>query len=261
MLGVFDGGGVVAGDNTKVPANTTPTASPIDEPLKAEMVKITGGTFKMGRNEGKDNEKPEHEVTVKDFWMDKTEVTNSEYADFIKAIGYKPPTHFVSGGKPATGEESLPVTRVSLKDAKAFAEWRSERDGLNYRLPTEKEWEYAARNGGKNNLYPWGDNWQDGYATFGQRKPEKVGSKPNGKNSWGVLDLIGNVWEWTSSEKNLYPGSSGEIIKTKETHYMLRGGSFLSESAGKEAITSSSRIVLPESTEDDRIGFRLVRSD
>ncbi|MBA2736093.1 MAG: SUMF1/EgtB/PvdO family nonheme iron enzyme, partial [Pyrinomonadaceae bacterium] len=219
-----------------------------------------GGTFNMGRNDGKDNEKPEHQVTVTDFWMDKTEVTNAEYGNFINATDYKPPTHFVRR-EPASGEESLPVTRVSFKDAKAFAEWRSKRDGLSYRLPTEKEWEYAARNGEKDNLYPWGANWQDGYAVFGQRKSEQVGSKPNGKNSWGVFDLIGNVWEWTSSEANLYPGSSGEKKETKEPHYMLRGGGFTSEPTGKEAITSASRIALPENTEDDRVGFRLVRSN
>jgi len=257
FLGSKDSGG----GNTGITTTPTPTASPVMTPMKAEMVPITGGTFMMGRNVGKDYEKPEHQVTVTDFWMDKTEVTNAEYADFINATGYKPPTHFVSGGKPASGEESLPVTRVSLKDAKAFAEWRSKRDGLSYRLPTEKEWEYAARNGDKNNLYPWGNSWQGGNAVFGQRKSEQVGSKPNGKNSWGVLDLIGNVWEWTSSEANLYPGNSAEKKETKEPQYMLRGGGFTSEPTGKEAITSTSRIDLPESTEDDRIGFRLVRSN
>ena len=257
FLGSKDPGG----GNTGITTTPTPTASPVMTPMKAEMVPITGGTFMMGRNVGKDYEKPEHQVTVTDFWMDKTEVTNAEYADFINATGYKPPTHFVSGGKPASGEESLPVTRVSLKDAKAFAEWRSKRDGLSYRLPTEKEWEYAARNGDKNNLYPWGNSWQGGNAVFGQRKSEQVGSKPNGKNSWGVLDLIGNVWEWTSSEANLYPGNSAEKKETKEPQYMLRGGGFTSEPTGKEAITSTSRIDLPESTEDDRIGFRLVRSN
>ena len=257
FLGSKDSGG----GNTGITTTPTPTASPVMTPMKAEMVPITGGTFVMGRNVGKDYEKPEHQVTVTDFWMDKTEVTNAEYADFINATGYKPPTHFVSGGKPASGEESLPVTRVSLKDAKAFAEWRSKRDGLSYRLPTEKEWEYAARNGDKNNLYPWGNSWQGGNAVFGQRKSEQVGSKPNGKNSWGVLDLIGNVWEWTSSEANLYPGNSAEKKETKEPQYMLRGGGFTSEPTGKEAITSTSRIDFPESTEDDRIGFRLVRSN
>jgi serine/threonine-protein kinase len=240
--------------------NSTPTDSPVITPTKTEMAEITGGTFRMGRNDGKDNEKPEHEVTVTDFWMDKTEVTNAEYADFVNATNYKSPTHFVRN-RPASGEENLPVTRVSLKDAKAFAEWRSKRDDLSYRLPTEKEWEYAARNGGKNNLYPWGANWKDAYAVFGQRKSEQVGSKSDGKNNWGVFDLIGNVWEWTSSEANLYPGSSGEIKKTKEIQYMLRGGGFTSEPTGKDAITSTTRIALPESTEDDRIGFRLVRSN
>ena len=265
LLGAFGEKKPVAIDNTSTgnvnnppPANSgTPPPMPS---TKAEMVKITGGTFKMGRSDGKDNEKPEHEQTVKDFWMDKTEVTNAEYAEFISASGYKTPVHFIRD-KPAAGEENLPVTRVSHKDALAFADWRSKRDKVNYRLPSEAEWEYAARNGAKNNLYPWGDTWQNGNALLGQRKPQPVASLPNGKNSWGVFDLIGNVWEWTSSPANLYPGSGGEIKPTKETHYMLRGGGFTSEANGADAATSTLRVAFPESTEDDRIGFRLVRSD
>jgi formylglycine-generating enzyme required for sulfatase activity len=96
------------------------------------------------------------------------------------------------------------VTNVSYDDAVAFAEWRSKRDGVTYRLPTEEEWEYAARNGDKDNLYPWGNTWQDGTrgdAETGVGKEQPVGTYQQGANRWGVQDLMGNVWEWTSQKR------------------------------------------------------------
>ena len=105
----------------------------------------------------------------------------------------------------------MPVRYVNFDDVKAFAEWRSKRDGETYRLPTEIEWEYAARNGVKSTLYPWGNEFKEDCAVVGKASMqiEAVGSKQCGENEWKVQDLIGNVWEWTSSEPKPYPGSTG----------------------------------------------------
>ncbi|HEX6126281.1 MAG TPA: bifunctional serine/threonine-protein kinase/formylglycine-generating enzyme family protein, partial [Pyrinomonadaceae bacterium] len=109
--------------------NVTPTPAPETPPAaKAEMAAIPGGTFKMGRNAGNDNERPEHEVTVNGFGMDKTEVTNAEYYEFVKATNYRPfPVHWVNE-KPIPGQEQMPVRFVNIDDIQAFTAWRSKRD-------------------------------------------------------------------------------------------------------------------------------------
>lgn len=231
---------------------------------KAEMIKIPGGKFTMGRNDGDKIEQPEHEVEVNDFWMDKTEVTNAEYQEFIQASGYMSTPANWESGKPLARDEKLPVRFVNIEDAKAFAEWRSTRDKVTYRLPTEEEWEYAARNGSENNLYPWGDSFKDGCAVVDRpdSAPEPVGSKTCGANKWGVLDLIGNVYEWTSSKAALYPGNSGEVKdQFKGNLNVFRGGGAFNKSTGDSAITSTYRGIINENKRDQQLGFRLVRSE
>lgn len=242
------------------PATTPALASTPAVSVKAEMADIPGGTFKMGRNNGNDNEKPEHEVTVRKFSMDKTEVTNAEYYEFVKETSYRPfPVHWVNE-KPIPGQEQMPVRFVNANDVKAFAAWRSKRDGVEYRLPTEQEWEFAARNGSKGNLYPWGDKFDPQCAVIDQSSndPTVVASK-SCADAWGVHDLIGNVFEWTSSEPSLYPGSTGEVRPLSEPHLMLRGGAAIYKSTGNNAITSTFRVAVPANTRRAEIGFRLVK--
>jgi formylglycine-generating enzyme required for sulfatase activity len=217
----------------------------------------------MGRNDGRPNETPEHTVDVKPFRMDKTEVTNAEYLEFIKATNYKPePANWVNHA-PLAGQERTPVRFVNLDDVKAFAAWRSKRDGVTYRLPTEEEWEFAARNGAKDNLYPWGDKFAAECAVIDDpsNEPKSVGTKTCA-NSWGVQDLIGNVFEWTSTPVSLYPGNKeGEVKSLSEPYMMIRGGSFFQKSAGPLAITSTFRVEFQASKRSPELGFRLVRSD
>jgi len=230
---------------------------------KNEMVKITGGKFTMGRSDGDLTEQPEHEVEVKDFWMDKTEVATAEYYDFVKESGFMSTPSNWENGKPLARDEKMPVRFVNIEDIKAFAEWRSARDKVTYRLPTEEEWEYAARNGNANNLYPWGDGFKDGCAVVDRidTAPEPVGSKACGANNWGVLDLIGNVYEWTSSRASLYPGSKGEVKdQFKGSVNVFRGGGAFNKSTGSKAITSTYRGFIDVSKRDQALGFRLVRS-
>ena len=260
FLGLFGGRTPEVNKATASPSPTPKTEESTTVLVKADLVPIPGGSFTMGRNDGRDNEKPEHPREVGDFWMDRTEVTNEAYAEFVNATGYQPvPVYWVKNA-PAPGDEKLPVRYVSMDDVKAFAEWRSKRDGVSYRLPTEIEWEYAARNGSKNNLYPWGDKYDKKCAVLDQpnNDPKPVGTV-GCADDWGVQDLIGNVFEWTSTEASLYPGSSGEIANLNEPFFMVRGGGAFYKSTGKDAITSTFRQELPGTTRSIGLGFRLVR--
>ena len=239
----------------------TPTPTPVTPPkTKAELLPIGGGTFLMGRKSGPPQETPAHAVTVQPFAMDRTEVSNTEYADFVRDTNHAAPAHWI-GNKPPFGQELWPVVNVSFDDATAFAAWRSKRDGVLYRLPTEEEWEYAARNGEQSDLYPWGPDWKDKAAVLKDATPAAVGSRAEGKNKWGVFDLIGNVWEWTSSKASVYPGNPAKVPATIEDWVTIRGGCYVSDPAKSDApVSSCLREFVPPSTKTTLLGFRLVRS-
>jgi serine/threonine-protein kinase len=260
MMGLFSS---TRTPGNNIPATPTPTTTNSPGPtIKADMAEIPGGTFMMGRNDGRDNERPEHSVDVKPFMMDKTEVTNAEYYEFVKETGYKDiPAHWVNGA-PIHNQEMMPVRFVNVDDVKAFAAWRSKRDGVTYRLPTEEEWEFAARNGSKDTLYPWGDKFDPKCAVLDESNndPKAAGSKPCSANDWGVQDLIGNVFEWTSSPPSLYQGNKGSTKTLTEPWYMVRGGSAFQKSTGPFAITSTFRIETQANKRSAELGFRLVRS-
>src|SRR6185369_3197769 len=235
---------------------------------KREMILIEGGSFTMGSNNSGDKQKGEHTVTVPSFYLDKYEVTNAEYAEFIKDTnkpapsidsavkeGYWKPW---SGKNPPAGLERWPVANVSPKDVEAFAAWLSKRDGVTYRLPTEEEWEYAARNGSKDSMFPWGNSWEEGRANINEKKsPVDVGSFPWGATQPGLQDMVGNVWEWTSSKPRFY---DGRPFKGAEANArVVRGGSFF------EKINSDFKNVTDrywfgdENFKFPTIGFRLAR--
>jgi serine/threonine-protein kinase len=214
----------------------------------------------MGRNNGTPQEMPAHPVSVGPFMMDKTEVTNAEYAVFVRETNHTPPVNW-AGTKPPFGQELWPVVNVSLEDANAFAAWRSQRDGVQYRLPTESEWEYAARNGDKNDLYPWGSNWDEKNAVLKEATPSPVGSHPAGRNRWGVSDLIGNVWEWTSSKVSVYPGNPATIPPHMVDLVAIKGGCYVSDPANPEKpVSAAMRDFIPATTRNTLLGFRLVRN-
>jgi serine/threonine-protein kinase len=268
MLGIIPWGTGDPGNRVDIGNQTSPTPemSPVIE-HKNEMAEIPGGTFTMGRNDGRPNEIGEHHETVDSFWMDKTEVTNGEFLAFLKETRYQPVSadgflvHWVNE-EPKPGEELMPVRFVNLADVEAFAAWRSKRDGVTYRLPTEKEWEYAARSGAKNYLYPWGDKFREECAVVDQANndPMPVASR-SCPNEWGIHDLVGNVVEWTSDEPWLYPGSPPELeVQEPDVEVrMVRGGSAFYKSTGSNAITSTYRTFSPVTTRHDALGFRLVR--
>jgi formylglycine-generating enzyme required for sulfatase activity len=250
--------------STVIAGPVKPTTDPADPPIKANLVAITGGKFQMGRSDGPVSEVPAHAVTVGNFEMDKTEVTNAEYGQFVKQTNHAPPEHWGSI-KPPVGQELLPISNISYDDAVAFAEWRSKRDGVSYRLPTEEEWEYAARNGDKDNLYPWGNTWDAGRAAIqesGVGAPQAVGTYPQGMNTWGVLDLVGNVWEWTSSKASLYGGDPDKRLAQQKDWIVIRGGCYASSIKGSfppGPVSSTIRTWVAPNFKNPFLGFRLVK--
>lgn len=165
------------------------------------MVAIPGGEFLMGNDGGDEYEKPAHKVTVNPFYMDAKEVTCADYQRFIKESGQTPPSKWENGNYPS-GSALKPVTGVDWDDATTYAQWAKKR------LPTEEEWEFAAR-GTDGRRYPWGNDWIANVANAGDSSARQfvdVGSYPAGKSPFGVMDMVGNAWEWTASELKAYPG-------------------------------------------------------
>lgn len=237
-----------------------------------ELVPIPGGTFTMGDPAGEPDETP-REVTVRRFSIMRHEVTNREFAAFVRSTGHRTDPersglgyvwtdrwHRVRGaswrhpqGRASSiaGLEEHPVVQVSARDAAAYCAWR----GL--RLPTEAEWEFAAR-GRDGRRYPWGNELpaQQGerYANFGTvgccapdasdgyLRTAPVGRYPKGVSPFGLFDMAGNVWEWTSSP---YRTRGGEVA--------LRGGGWGNDSYGLRA---SYRHGNPPDIGLDMVGFR-----
>lgn len=261
MAGLFGGGRLGgSGGGTGTPQPTATPGSPTPVPVRAEMAELPAGTFEMGFGDANAVSGPVHSVDVPGFWIDKTEVTNAEYLDFVKATKHTAPSHWVNGA-PLAGTEKKPVRFVDLDDANAFAKWRSERDKVTYRLPTETEWEYAARNGSKSTLYPWGNDWKANAAVMAvpDSEPEDVGTRPQGATELGVLDMMGNVWELTSSLFDPYPGNNAVGVERKPgKRIVVRGGS-AHEDAVKLKINAAFRVDVAADQKEKTVGFRLVR--
>ena len=249
------------------PSGLQPQA-PVTTNTKRDMVLIEGGTFTMGSDNAGEEQKGEHQVTVASFYLDRYEVTNAEYAEFIKATGRPAPAidRRAEAGywepwndqNPPLGRERWPVASVSPKDVEAFAAWLSKRDGITYRLPTEEEWEYAARNGSANSLFPWGNSWEEGRANInGKKSPVTIGSFPRGATQSGLQDMIGNVWEWTSSKSRFYDAGRPPDVKNARVQ---RGGSFY-EKIPTEFYDATDRSWFgDENAKFPTIGFRLARN-
>jgi serine/threonine-protein kinase len=238
---------------------TTITTQPPQRPIPPgilipeNMVQISGGTFTMGRQDGDEDERPTRSVQVKSFYLDKYEVTNQDYKKFVDAAGRAAPSHWKNGSfDPA--EASFPVTHVTWQDASDYAAWARKR------LPTEAEWEYAARSG-KDYLYPWGREWKEGFAYVNQtkNKPASVVGFENDRNEAGVFNLAGNVSEWVADSFSFY---DGRPLTSCQGCRVYRGGNFADT---REAATATHRFYdypdRPARQTLEIIGFRCAMDD
>jgi sulfatase modifying factor 1 len=170
-----------------------PSCVPITEPLR---IPLAAGSFSMGSDVGQAVEGPVHNVWVDSFAMAVTQVTVEEYARFLDATGRIPPP---SWGDPNFSHPRQPVVAVSWFDAVAYCAWLSAMTGSHYRLPTEAEWERAARGNAERMLFPWGNDPPTSRSTYHSRwktGPEPVGqSQPN---AYGFFEMCENVHEWCS---------------------------------------------------------------
>ena len=207
----------------------------------SDMIMIPEGTFLMGSGDeeimkvvrelgggelGPDvqwfaAERPQHEVNVKSFYMDKYEVTNKQYKEFVDATGRAEPRHWENGVYPA-GYGDHPVVYVSWFDAEAYCQW------VGKRLPTEIEWEKAAR-GTDARIWSWGNTFdmtKCNVESWEGSDSKPVGSYPTGVSPYGLYDMAGNVWEWTDSWYEAYPGSTYNHPEFGKKFRVLRGGSW-----------------------------------
>lgn len=201
-------------------STSSPTAAAAERAATPEgMVYVPGGYFQMGTNDEDADEdvRPQRRVFVPAFYMDRTEVTNREYKRFLPSHDYP------------KGEDDLPATNVTYDEAAAYAQWAGKR------LPTEEEWEKAAR-GTDGRRYPWGETWDSAHVAkravtagqsvvrerqskdpktclLGPSRVRRVGSAPDGVSPYGCLDMAGNAWEWV---QGFYRGNTDQRI--------LRGG-------------------------------------
>jgi formylglycine-generating enzyme required for sulfatase activity len=233
--------------NSKALPRLSPTPTPILIPTVEGMIYIEGGQLLMGRDNGDRFETPRFRVVVRPFLIDRTEVTNEDYAKFVKSTGRRPPRNWIGGNfRPA--EAKFPVVNVSWNDANAYAMWARKR------LPSEVEWEFAAR-GTDGRLYPWGNEWNRDNANAERGVGgtlTAVGSFNTGASPFGVLDMCGNAWEWTSG--GLFSYLDKNILLTGGK--VIRGGAY---DAPRQSATTTYRGVVPPDKVFPKTGFRCAR--
>lgn len=216
------------------------------------MVLVQGTTFTMGVDSatayslGTIHDYPKHQVTVASFYIDEYEVTQAEYKEFVDATGHRTPfingTHHDadsayawSGTNFPSGKADHPVVGIDYSDAEAYCQWKGKR------LPTEAEWELAAR-GTDERLYPWGNMWNDANCNSelaGTAGTAPVGTFPADKSPFGCYDMAGNAIEWTSTWFTSYPGNPNSL--TPMTYRVPRGGSWDNLDSGDKLANTFSR--------------------
>jgi len=236
------------------------------------MVHVPGGAFTMGSEEkdtaalgvefglrsGKffENEAPVHKVDIDGYYIDKYEVTNAEYRDFINAVSYKYIPTTWENGKYQEKLGRHPVAGVTWYDAANYCTWAGKR------LPTEAEWEKAAR-GPNGNVYPWGNDFDQKKANLVSGESVEVGSAQTDKSPYGVFDMAGNVAEWVDDWYLAYPGNKSQSKEYGEQYKVFRGGE--GTSTGHYALPkiyargSARRYYLPGGAGGD-VGFRCAKS-
>jgi formylglycine-generating enzyme required for sulfatase activity len=262
------------------PAPVPPTAPPPIRPASANMVWVEGGTFQMGSESGESHEKPVHEVTVKGFYLGKYEVTQKEWYDVMGTMVRQQRDMADKAWSMAGEGDNYPMYYVSWQEAIEYCNRRSMKEGLTpcyrgsgnsitcdwkangYRLPTEAEWEYAAKDGIKNFLTTEyaGSNSVGAVAWYGDNSDgstHAVGTKAG--NALGIYDMSGNVWEWCWDWKGDYNGSAQTDQRgpASGSYRVCRGGTW---SHPASYARSAGRNGGPPSSRSDNLGFRLARN-
>ncbi|MBU6361523.1 MAG: SUMF1/EgtB/PvdO family nonheme iron enzyme [Chloroflexi bacterium] len=236
---------------TLPPATPVPTAVQPSNPLlltlatglSIQLVRVPAGEFIMGSNDNLwDGWKPQHRVTLPEYWIGKTSVTVAQFAAFVRATGYSADARALRSGK-----DNHPVNYVSWFDAQAFCKWASEMLKRTVRLPSEAEWEKAAR-GTDGRTYPWGEAAPDkSRANYNNNVGDTtpVGQySPQGDSPYGCVDMAGNVWQWTNSLYKPYPynANDGRENSSDTGGRVVRGGSFNFNAATCPVPTASTSI-------------------
>lgn len=218
-----------------------------------KLLPVPQGSFQMGSNTDDDNERPVHTVIFNyDFWMSETEVTFAQYDAYATAAGKNKPSDS------EWGRDTRPVINVSWEDAQGYANWLSKQIGQSCRLPSEAEWEYAARSGSTTNYFFGKNNAVcDGCGSqWDNKQTAPVGSFA--ANAWGLKDMNGNVWEWVQDGYQAnYEGApiDGSAWKKVANRRVLRGGSWINN---KHLLRPSARDFNTPNNRSSYVGFRVV---
>lgn len=241
------------------------------------MILIPAGSFEMGSVDGSEFEKPCRDLYLADYYLDETPVTNAEFTEFVQATGYRTSAEQVgyawgySNGAfgfindlswqtyAVSGREYHPVVLASWYDADAYCHW------AHKRLPTEAEWEKAARGGMKARIFPWGDESPDGSQSNFARPPSELPPTTEvrkfASNSYGLFDMVGNVWQWCADEPAPYYQEPAAKPKAEEAAAVAlrvrRGGSWNVIQSFR--LRCSNRGAAPATSCAPNMGFRCAR--
>ncbi len=251
------------------------------------LARIPAGDFLMGAADAEEDERPVHHVFVSEFFIGRFPVTQDEYARFVRATGHPPPAirelpmitlagrdalfrelatpYEWDRDQPPAGHGSHPVVLVTYEDAVAYFGWLSDVLGRVARLPTEAEWERAARAGVDGQRYPWGNDIDASRGNFlvdSANKRER-GTRPTGTyapNAYGLYDVSGNVWEWVSDWYSADYYGMGEMRDPRGPEFgtmrIVRGGSWVNDDVSM--LRCAYRHKVPPDTYAYSVGFRVV---
>jgi formylglycine-generating enzyme required for sulfatase activity len=235
----------------------------ISSDVSVKLVKIPSGEFTLGSGTSAQL------LSLDEFYIGKYPLTNEQYSEFLQDTNRVPPDHWVGRLTPPQSILTHPVVGVDWRDALAFTEWLSDLSGKKIHLPSEAQWEKAARSG-DGRLYPWGNDWIDsgeapappriyiGDDTWMQVRTARVGStSPQTDSPYGCADMCRNIWEWCSSAGKDYPydpADGRESLTDNSLRHVLRGATF----DGKEPFNATDRHFAPPHESRDFYGFRIA---
>jgi sulfatase modifying factor 1 len=266
---------------------TVDYTAPLSLPTTPDLARIPAGDFLMGAGDGEEDERPVHRVFVSEFFIGRFAVTVDEYGRFVRATGYPAPAvralplittaehealfremaapYVWTGGQAPAGQSTHPVVLVRYDDAVAYCAWLSDAIARRVRLPTEAEWERAARGGVDGQRYPWGDDVDPSRCNYlaDPSVKRQRGTRPTGTyapNAYGLCDIVGNVWEWVWDWYGSEYYGLGDVRDPRGpgsgTMRIVRGGSWVNDDTSM--LRSAYRHKVPPDTYAYSVGFRVV---